>query len=78
MKKVLVLIAAALIASASLSSCGKKARLRSPTDDRARAERESAQEKAEDFSDERYEANQPQVGSDQDDLEAADDQPEED
>ena len=54
MKRLLAFCCVLLIA-AGLAGCGKRARLRTPTDERARQERESAEERLEDFSDERYE-----------------------
>ncbi|MEO1015104.1 MAG: hypothetical protein AAFX08_07945 [Pseudomonadota bacterium] len=57
MKRFIAIALIALIAGGSLAACGKKARLRTPSNERARQERESGAEKIETFSDERFEEN---------------------
>ncbi len=55
MKRLVAIVLVALFAGGGLAACGKKARLRTPTDERARQAKEDRAEQIEEFSDERYE-----------------------
>ena len=72
-RRLFITTSIATLFALGVTGCGKKARLRTPTDERIRQERANREEQAKDYSDKRYEdrqkANDPESDTDTDQVE---------